>query len=115
LRVPVVAFQKEGETVDNQHDIKVLNTLIATTIDSALGFEESARDVRTAAYEGQFRAFGRERRSIVDELQAQVHRLGGTPEDEGSVKAAGHRRWVEFKSVIAGKSDKAVIAEPQPG
>ena len=101
--------------MDNQRDIEVLNTLIVTTIDSALGFEESARDVRTQAYEGEFRQFGRERRSIVDELQAQVRRLGGTPEDEGSVKAAGHRRWVEFKSVIAGKSDKAVIAEVNKG
>lgn len=101
--------------MDKRHDIELLNSLIVTTIDSALGFEESARDVRNRRYEGQFRAFAGERRQLVERLQAEVRRLGGTLEDDGSVKAAAHRRWVNFKDAVTGRSDKAVISEVNNG
>ena len=101
--------------MDNQHDVKVLNTLITTTIDSALGFEESAGNADNPRYASEFREFARERRQVVERLQAEVRRLGGTPEDDGSVKAAAHRRWVDFKNAVTGAEDKAVVSEVQNG
>lgn len=101
--------------MEKQHDIKILNTLIVTTIDSALGFEESAREVQNRRYEAQFMQFARERRKTADDLQAQVRQLGGSPEDDGSVKAAAHRRWVSFKTAITGTSDGAVFSEIKTG
>ena len=101
--------------MDKQHDIKVLNSLIETTIDSALGFEESAADVENRRFAAQFRQFAGARRKVVDDLQAQVRRLGGTPQEDGSVKAAAHRRWVDFKNAITGASDAAVFSEVSNG
>lgn len=101
--------------MDKDHDIKVLNTLIATTIDSALGFEESADEVNNPQFASEFRRYAQERRQVVDKLQGEVRRLGGTPEDDGTTKAAAHRRWLDFKNSVTGADDKAVISEVKNG
>lgn len=101
--------------MDKDHDVSVLNTIIATTIDSALGFEESAKEVENGQFASEFRRFAEERRQIVQQLQAEVRRLGGTPEDDGSVKGAAHRRWLNFKNAVTGASDQAVIQEVRNG
>lgn len=100
---------------DAKHDIGVLNTLITTTIDSAHGFEQAAEDADAARFTSLFRDFGRERREVVQQLQAQVRKLGGTPEDDGSFKADAHRRWVDLKNAITGGGDKEVVEEVERG
>ena len=41
---------------------------------------------------------------------------GGTPNDDGSLKADLHRRWVDLRAAIAGDGgDKAVIEEVERG
>jgi uncharacterized protein (TIGR02284 family) len=101
--------------MDNKHHIGVLNTLITTTIDSALGFEESARNADNFRYSSEFRQFARDRREVVAKLQAEARRLGGTPADDGSVKATAHRRWVNFRNAVTGSSDKTVVSEVLKG
>ena len=71
-----------------EHDIKVLNSLIETTLDSADGYQEAARDGVETGYRNLFLKRATERRQVVSELQSQVRALGGTPDDDGSVLAA---------------------------
>ena len=100
----------------SNHDINILNSLITTTIDSADGFERSAQDVEGGRFAQMFREFAAERRSVVARLQETVRGLGGTPEDDGSIKADLHRRWVDLRAAISGDGgDKAVIAEVERG
>ena len=99
----------------NDHDVKVLNSLITTTIDSANGFEEAANDARSPQFQTMFREYGSERRRCVQQLQDEVRRLGGTPEDDGSVKAAAHRTWLNLKDAVTGESDKQIIEEVENG
>lgn len=47
-------------------------------------------------------------------LQAEVRRLGGTPETSGTTKAAAHRRWLDLKNAVAG-SDAAILQEVENG
>lgn len=98
----------------NARDINTLNSLITTTIDSALGFERSADDARSARFVQMFREFGMERREVVSRLQEQVRVLGGTPADDGSLLADLHRRVVDLHSAISG-GDEAVISEVERG
>lgn len=102
-------------TDSNDYDVKVLNSLITTTIDSANGFEEAANDARSDRFKMMFREYGSERRQCVAKLQQEVRRLGGTPEDDGSVKAAAHRRWLNLKDAVTGESDKQIIEEVENG
>jgi len=100
----------------SDHDISVLNSLITTTIDSALGFERSAQDSEGGRFAPLFRDFAAERRQIVSRLQETVRTLGGTPNDDGSLKADLHRRWVDLRAAVAGDGgDRAVIEEVERG
>jgi uncharacterized protein (TIGR02284 family) len=100
---------------NNDHDVTVLNTLITTTIDSANGFEESAKDVKNPQFQTLFTDYARERRQNVERLQQQVRALGGTPEDDGSMKAAAHRTFLNLKETVMGGDDKKVIEEVERG
>jgi uncharacterized protein (TIGR02284 family) len=100
----------------SDHDVKILNSLITTTIDSADGFERAAEDAKAGNFVTLFRTFSAERRQAVIGLQAAVSLLGGTPNDDGSLKADLHRRWLDLRAALAGDGgDKAVIAEVERG
>ena len=102
--------------LNRDHDISVLNSLITTTIDSAHGYEKSAEDARGGRFDEMFREFAAERRAIVIKLQDAVREMGGTPEDDGSLKGDLHRRWIDLKTALTGGGgDKAVIEEVERG
>ena len=100
---------------DSSHDIRVLNSLIATTIDSIDGYEESAKAVDSGRFAELFRARATERRQVADQVRAVVTRLGGNPEDDGTFLAGAHRAFLHLKAAVATRDDKAVIAEVERG
>jgi len=99
----------------NEHDITILNTLITTTIDSANGFERSAEDADAPQFVDLFREFAQDRRQVIGRLQERVRTLGGTPNDDGSLKADLHRRWMDLRDAISGGGDKEIIQEVERG
>jgi uncharacterized protein (TIGR02284 family) len=99
----------------NDHDISIVNSLITTTIDSANGFERSAEDADAARFKQMFAEFAQERRHVVATLQDYVRSLGGTPNDDGSLKADLHRRWVDLRDAIQKGGDREVIEEVERG
>ena len=98
----------------SDNDVTMLNSLIATTIDSANGFEEAAKRANAAGLSTQFIEFANERRAVVTILENEVRRLGGTPKQAGTAKAAAHRRWLDVKNAVSG-SDQAVLQEVENG
>ncbi len=100
---------------DTDHDIHVLNSLIATTIDSVNGYSEAAKDSADSRFATKFTTRANERRKVVSDLQAEVTRLGGTPDDDGTVLAGAHRTFLNLKAAVTGKNDKAVIDEVERG
>src|SRR3546814_11400291 len=92
-------------------DIKTLNSLIATTIDSIDGYRESANAVEGGSFAQMFNDRASERREVLTKLQSEVARLGGNPEDAGTTAGAAHRGFVNLKSAVTGRDDKAVINE----
>jgi uncharacterized protein (TIGR02284 family) len=104
------------QMLNRDHDISVLNSLITTTIDSAYGFEKSAEDAKGGRFDEMFREFAAERRTVIARLQEAVRNMGGTPNDDGSLKGDLHRRWIDLKTALTGGSgDKAVIEEVERG
>ena len=90
--------------MNTDKDIVTLNSLIATTIDSADGYEQAAATEGAGDLAQTFRQFASERRSIVAELRGHVVRLGGNPEDDGTLLAAAHRQFLNLRSAF--DSDK---------
>ena len=100
---------------DTSRDIRTLNGLIATTIDSVDGYRTSATDVDNPRYAELFTARASERSSVAEQLRAEVRRLGGNPEDDGTVLAAGHRAFVNLKAAVTGRDDQAIVNEVERG
>jgi len=100
---------------DSNKDVSTLNSLIATTIDSINGYQESADAVENPQFRELFQNLCQDRQQVLPQLQAEVARLGGNPEDDGTALAAAHRGWVDLKSAITGRNDKAVVNEVERG
>jgi uncharacterized protein (TIGR02284 family) len=99
----------------NSDAISTLNTLIATTIDSITGYEDSAKNVDNERFREIFRSRADERERVVEELRGEVRRLGGDPEDSGSFLGKAHQRFEDLKAAITGRDGKAIINEVERG
>jgi len=103
---------------DHNHsdEITTLNTLTATLIDSVKGFEDAASNIEGSSRLQQlFRERASERNKAVDELRAEVRRLGGNPEDDGSFLGKTHQRFLDLKAAITGRDEQAIVNEVERG
>ena len=102
---------------DHNHsdEISTLNTLIATTIDSITGYENSAKDIDNQRFAEIFRQRADERQQVVQQLREEVGRLGGNPEDDGSFLGKTHQRFEDLKAAITGQDEQAIINEVERG
>jgi uncharacterized protein (TIGR02284 family) len=96
------------------HDIKVLNELILTTIDSVEGYSEAAKEADNPTFKSLFSQWAQERQRVVGELQGQVRSLGGEPVTEGSVLGSAHRVFLNIRDSLS-KGDTGVINEVERG
>ena len=102
---------------DHSHsdEISTLNTLIETTIDSITGYEDSAENSDNERFREIFRSRANERQGVVEQLRAEVRRLGGDPEASGSLLGKTHQRFVDLKAAVTGRDDQAIINEVERG
>ena len=96
-------------------EITTLNTLIATTIDSVTGYENSAKDIDNQRFAEIFRERANERQQVVEQLRNEVRRLGGNPEDDGSFLGKTHQRFEDLKAAITGQDEKSIVNEVERG
>jgi uncharacterized protein (TIGR02284 family) len=100
---------------NHSDEISTLNTLIATTIDSVTGYENSAKDIDNQRFAEMFRKRADERQRVVEQLRGEVRRLGGDPEESGSFMGKTHQRFEDLKAAITGKDEKAIVNEVERG
>lgn len=100
---------------NSSDQISTLNTLIATTIDSITGYEDSATNIDNERFREIFRQRASERQQVVEQLRAEVRRLGGNAEDDGSFMGKTHQRFVDLKAAVTGRDEKAIINEVERG
>jgi uncharacterized protein (TIGR02284 family) len=104
--------------MDNSNDsgaISTLNTLITTTIDSVTGYEDSATNIDNDRLRQIFRERASERQQVVEDLRAEVRRLGGDPDNSGSFLGKAHQRFEDLKAAVTGRDEKAIINEVERG
>jgi uncharacterized protein (TIGR02284 family) len=100
---------------EHSDEISTLNTLVATTIDSITGYEDSAQNIDNERFREIFRQRANDRQEVVEALRAEVRRLGGNPEDSGSFMGKAHQRFEDLKAAITGRDEKAIIDEVERG
>ncbi|MFN4041864.1 MAG: PA2169 family four-helix-bundle protein [Brevundimonas sp.] len=98
----------------NDPDIKVLNGLIETTLDSVDGYREAAKETDNSAYRALFERRAEERAGVASDLQACVRSLGGDPEDDGSILAKAHRAFLDIKHALL-RNEQSVVDSVEAG
>ncbi len=101
--------------MDKDDVIDTLNDLIETCKDGEQGFMTCAEDIKNPATQEMFMVAAQRCRESAQELQREVQLLGGKAETSGSLSGSAHRRWVDVKAAIMGKSDASVLAECERG
>jgi uncharacterized protein (TIGR02284 family) len=96
-------------------DKSVLNTLLATLTDSVNGYREAAEHAQDAGLKELFQGSADERTQVANDLRNEVSRLGGDPDDDGSLMGKTHQRFLDLKAAITGRDDKAIINEVERG
>lgn len=93
----------------------VLNDLVETSKDGEKGFRTAAEDTNNPELKTIFIRRADDCAKGAAELQQIVVRLGGKPEQGGSVAGAMHRGWVDLKSKVADRDDLAILEECERG
>jgi uncharacterized protein (TIGR02284 family) len=100
---------------ENDKAVSMLNSLIETCKDGEKGFKAAAEGLKSSEIKAKFLECSRERGQMVTELQAEVRRLGGDPENAGSMSGSVHRGWLDLKAALTGHDDHAIVAEAERG
>lgn len=92
-------------------DIKVLNSVTKTLIDSCKGYQTCV-DVSDDSYalQTEFTRRKAERDALVQEFQTHVRSLGGQPETNGSMTGAVHRGFTRFSTIFRDDEAAAISA-----
>jgi uncharacterized protein (TIGR02284 family) len=96
-------------------DKTTLNTLLATLTDSVNGYRESAENIDNGSFRQMFLDCAEERSRAAEDLRAEVRRLGGDPNDDGSLMGKTHQAFLDLKAAVTGRDDKAIINEVERG
>lgn len=99
----------------NDHAVKVLNSLIETTMDSAQGYREAAENAHSSQFSSMFAQRAARRAELVAQLQQEVRSFGGSPETDQSLLGKAHNKFVDLKAALVGRDDRAVINEVERG
>jgi uncharacterized protein (TIGR02284 family) len=91
--------------------ISTLNELIETCRDGEEGFRTAAEGVKGAELRELFQRYSRQRAGFAGELQDEVRRLGGEPEQTGSLVASLHRGWMGLRAALEGGDERAILSE----
>jgi uncharacterized protein (TIGR02284 family) len=95
--------------------VETLNTLIETSRDAENGFHAAAEVVDDPSIKRLFSAYAQQRAEFAQELEAEVRRLGGAPQQSGSVAGTLHRAVMNIRAAVSGRDERAVIAEAERG
>ena len=96
--------------------ISTVNSLIETLKDGEKGFREAAEAVTDPQLRALFADYSQQRSRFATELQAQAASIGETElETSGSAAGAMHRAWMNLRTAITSKDEKAILAECERG
>lgn len=99
----------------NDDQVTILQTLTSTLSDSVNGYRESANHSETPHLKQIFGEMAGERSQAAEELRAEVNRLGGEADTDGSTAGYLHQRFLDLKSAVTGRDDEAIVNEVERG
>jgi len=111
----LLLFVKQLGDIMSDNIASLLNDLVETSKDGEKGFRTAAEDTSDARLKSIFTQRAGDCARGAAELQQIVSRMGGKPEQGGSVAGAMHRGWVDVKSAVTKRDDLAILEECERG
>lgn len=97
------------------HAVKVLNSLIETTLDSANGYRDAAEGAESPPIRSLLARKASTREELSRRLQSEVRNFGAEPETDQSALGKAHNVFTELKGKVMGRDDDSVLAEVDRG
>jgi uncharacterized protein (TIGR02284 family) len=86
-------------------------TLSKLLNDGEKGFRTAAEDTKDGELQAVYLRRAQDCATGAADLQQRVVRLGGNPDEGGSVAGAVHGGWVNLKAAVSGRTDLAILEE----
>jgi len=95
----------------------LLNELVETLKDGQKGYADAMTDVEDTNLKATFKKYAVQRSGYVTEIEDQMFKLDLHPDtSEGSsITGTVHRAWIDLKSALTSKDNKAVLNECERG
>lgn len=93
----------------------LLNELVETLKDGQKGYADAMTDVEDSNLKETFKKYAVQRAGFITEIEDQMFKLDLKPDEESSVTGTIHRAWIDLKSALTSKDNKAVLNECERG
>ncbi len=95
--------------METEKNVTILNSLIAILEDGREGYLNASQNTTDATLKSEFLTISRERSLFVVELQNEINKLGKSTDTNSGPLGAIHRAWIDFKSMLTGNDNEAII------
>lgn len=99
----------------NKEVFSTVHHLIERCKDGAKGYKTASEDIEDQNLKDLFRKYAVQRDSMITELQDQLHKMGKTDDEAGSLEGTMHRAWIDLKSALTSRDTKRVLEECERG
>lgn len=99
----------------NQEVIETLNNLAIVSRDGEQGFRTAAGQAHDPQLKTVFETAAQRCAIGARELESEIAELGGQPSRSASVQDAFNKFWTSLKSLVTGRTDKAILEEMEHG
>ncbi len=101
--------------MDTEESIDVLNNLIVINNDRIEGYKTASTETYAGELRSLFSTLEQTSQNCKKELEAEVNRLGGTPEEGTKTSGKFYRIWMDLKAAITGSDRKAILQSCEYG
>lgn len=95
--------------------IDALNMLLTGSRDGARNYRDAAGSLKRADIAAELTQFAGVNDRHVAELEAEIRRLGGEPDDEGKLAAKARRAMQQVVSAVTDEDDSATLLQVEGG
>ncbi|WP_130736243.1 PA2169 family four-helix-bundle protein [Flavobacterium sp. J27] len=95
--------------METKKNIEILNELISILEDGRVGYTNAAENCEHGKLKTEFLGIARDRSLMVVQLQDEINRLGKSTDATDGPLGVIHRAWIDFKAMITGHDNDAII------
>ena len=86
-----------------------LKHLVNICNDGKYGYETAAEDADSSELRSMFMGYSAQRSQYASELKQHIQTSGGNTDEGGGPMGALHRAWIDVKTALTSKDNKAVL------